>query len=88
MEKIYVCIGSTGEYSDHEEWYVKAFASEDKCKAFVEAVSAEYRKIVGVKDTYHYSNWDENRQRNPLDPDMKIDYTGTNYYMASVPFEE
>ena len=50
MDKVYICIGSTGEYSDHREWYVKAFANEVKCKDFVDAVSAAYRVVCPKGD--------------------------------------
>jgi hypothetical protein len=84
MKTIYLCIGSTGEYSSRDEWYVKAFANEEKCKKFVEDVSAAYRLACPDPSGRYYIDTPEN----PLDPDMKVDYTGTNYYMASVPFEE
>lgn len=79
-KKVYVVVGSTGEYSDHREWYVKVFLSRVKAEAFVEAVSAEYRTIRGKYDSY-YKIPDG---LNLLDPAMQIDYTGTNYNLVEV----
>ncbi len=89
---IYIVEGRTGEYSDHREWPVKAFVSEEKAQEFVEKVSEEYRKIRdsygGGGDRFWYSRWLRDGEQNPLDPDMQTDYTGTTYSYYSVELDE
>ena len=41
--KIYVVSASQGEYSDREEWVVKAFEDETAAKAFVEDATTRTR---------------------------------------------
>ncbi len=84
LDAVYVVVGSTGQYSDHREWYVMAFLSRAKAERFTEAVSAEYRKI---KQRYSENLWNIPEKANPLDPDMQIDYTGTNYYVVEMPLD-
>lgn len=90
MRKIYVVEGSTGEYSDHCEWPVRAFVSEKKAKEFVERVSAEYRKLVNKYGNAREARFKmmEKDIKNPLDPNMQIDYTGTNYNYFSIDLDE
>lgn len=82
MEKIFVVYGSTGEYSDHTEWFVKAFSTEVKAKDFVVDVS---RLAAAIREKYGVDNIPD--RANTLDPKMEIDYTGVNYSYAEVPFE-
>lgn len=90
MRKIYVVEGSTGEYSDHREWPVRAFVSENKAQDFVEAVSAEYRKLVNKYGGLSDLRWDmvKGKISNPLDPRMEVDYTGTNYSYFPIDLDE
>ena len=84
LENVYVVYGSTGEYSDHREWFVRAFADEMKGRDFVERVSARFRELA---IQYGDDRWDAPEGCNELDPHMEWDYTGTNYYLVEVPFE-
>ena len=49
MTKIFIVEGSTGEYSDHSEWLVKAFRDENMAKEFTELCAAEYRRVSPLK---------------------------------------
>jgi len=77
---IYVVQGSTGEYSDHVEWLVKAFYQEKQAQDFVneldkvaDMINERIKKQGFIQ---YYSNKDN---FNPLDPQFRVDYTGTNY---------
>lgn len=84
--KIHVVIGHTGEYSDHEFWFVRAFFDEEKTKRFVVEVTEEanavqfmfrdgmYRQIEGAI--------------NKLDPQMRVSYTGVSYCYESVDLDD
>lgn len=45
MTTIYIVQGSRGEFSDHCEWLIKAFTSEERAQALVLAASAKDREI-------------------------------------------
>lgn len=90
MTIIYVVEGQTGEYSDNRNWPVRAFISEKRAKDFVIKLSDEYRKMrikYGGGD-YWYHYWDSEKDPNPLDPDMLVDYVGVEYSYYSVELDE
>jgi len=79
--KLYVVMGSTGEYSDHSEWLVYAFENEDDAKWWVERATEKANEWKNVRNSRHMDppgGW------NPYDPHMHMDYTGTNYYIEEV----
>lgn len=84
MRNIYVCVGSTGEYSAHREWFVMAFTSKADGEDFTERVAEEYRKLKIANDGKCSWEW---VGKNTLDPAMQTDYTGTNYSLVSVPLQ-
>jgi hypothetical protein len=74
--KIYVVQGSTGEYSDHCEWLVAAFYSEQKAADLVVAATRRANELYAQ----HKDNtWGIPDGANEHDPMMETDYTGTRY---------
>lgn len=81
--KIFVLFGHTGEYSDRQEWLVKAFVSQtlaeevrDRCNAYAKAAP---------------DDWDEREKyeaNNPDDPSMTMQYTGTEYRIEETELDE
>lgn len=51
--KIFLVIGSSGSYSDHAEWPVKAFMNEDRAKAFVESLPKVWEDLRAVRPGDH-----------------------------------
>jgi hypothetical protein len=49
MTKVFIVEGSTGEYSDHCEWLVKAFLSENCAREFTELCAAEHRRVSALR---------------------------------------
>lgn len=91
MTKIYVVEGSTGEYSDHDEWMVKAFTAESVAREFVEKCTEEANRVqseIQIKTGRWYvsvTDFEEyNIAKNKYDPDMRVDYTGVNYNISCV----
>lgn len=85
MNKVYVVMGSTGEYSDRNEWPVKAFLNKDK------ALQLEHNALMSAhdiqkkrKDKYD----DVDPGVNPYDPNMRMSCTGTDYYIMEVDLHE
>jgi len=84
-EKIWMVGGSTGEYSDRQEWVVDAWRSEGKAQARVKHLEARMQEL-GVNTLQRYSDkW--NRACAEMvkdDPAFSCDYTGTSYYICEL----
>ncbi len=87
---IWVVMGTTGEYSDRNEWPVVAFADKAKAEARIIACTEEANKRYANSQVPDDDNgWSSyNTKDNPLDPHMKIDYTGTSYFHYEVEVEQ
>ena len=81
----YIVVGCTGEYSDRTEWLVRGFYDAGEAENFVYKVSRKARE------------WESTRKSefdNPpagftdLDPNMRMDYMGTNYRVETVEMEK
>lgn len=85
---IYIVMGETGEYLDHTDWPVLAFHNEEDAQAFVTKLDEWLRvnRLHMETENYHISmDYAQlNAIKHPLDPDMRVDYTGTRYYAMSV----
>jgi hypothetical protein len=81
MGNVYVVIGSTGEYSDRDEWPVCAYLDEDLAKAHVVRAGERAAEIHATRP----SRYEEPTGTNEHDPGMKMDYTGTFYHYWAVP---
>ena len=77
---IYLVVGQTGEYSDYQEWNVRAF--HDKVSA--QALCGNLNEWCREKNL-HEANKDWSRITCPLDPHFQCDYSGTKYIVAEVP---
>lgn len=92
MTKIYVVMGQTGEYSDHHSWPVCAYASEEDAERHAVAAAARALRIKREDDARdHTMRWDKGwiaEQMGGLDPDIRMDYTGTDYYVLTVEMRE
>jgi hypothetical protein len=81
--KVYVVMGSTGEYSDRTEWPVKAFRDEARAKEFVIDCDREANRIQVEHD-----RGIRIRQTHKHDPDFRMDYTGTSYFLYEVELDD
>ena len=79
-EKIYVVMGTTGEYSDRTEWTIAAYSDEEEAKKHVEL--ATERALIEEANS-EINGWDY-QPKNDYDTGMQIDYTGTGYYINEV----
>ena len=78
MESIYLVTGHTGEYDDYSTWAVKAFASEQKAKEFVDIINKWCKENEGDRDA-----------KCPYDIFHHEDcLTGTEYHWEEVEFIE
>jgi len=64
--KIYVVRGTTGEYSDRNEWAVIAYRNEKEAQEFIKKAKKRAEEIFATGN-YHF--WDEKPEVNEFDPD-------------------
>ena len=85
-ERIWIVMGSTGEYSDRNEWPVAAYREERLALTHVELATARAKELEQWTDGEEPWRWVDRDKRpaNEHDPDMQMDYTGTDYYAQSV----
>lgn len=85
MSKIYVVYSTTGEYSDRSEWAVAAYCDESLARDHAEAAKKWYEERGGVRirDRENHWEWLE-KNPNPFDPFMHIDYTGADWTIGEV----
>jgi len=93
MSEIWMVEGSTGEYSDHREWPVKAFRDKAKAERLVVEAQARANEIANNQSEFDWSQWyDMEEKRHPLtvnefDPNMQVD-SGTHYTCYAVELVE
>ncbi len=80
MLHVYLVWGATGEYADHRDWVVCAYATEAEATLHAERAQARAAALM-----VEYSHW----SRIPLganewDPRMDVDYTGVTYTCGAV----
>ncbi len=81
---IWLVMGATGEYSDRNEWPVKAFTDKARAEALIEAASAQARAVEDARESrYHVA-----KGINPFDPNMQMAYTGTHYFYYETELEQ
>jgi hypothetical protein len=91
---IYIVEGSTGEYSDHREWPVKAFRSKVKAQRLVVEAQARAKQIAEHEENVGWSKWYDMKQQNDqmtineFDLNMETDYTGTYYKCYPIELDE
>ena len=82
MKKVFTVFGSTGEYSDRDEWPVCSFFNEDFAKERVVKATRRAKDIEVKCDGDLYSIGDPGLD-NEYDDKMKLDYTGTSYFYVA-----
>lgn len=76
MNEIYLVSGSTGEYSDHQEWQVAWFPTREEADEFAD----ECKRLIPIDRHDMYSF------KHPLDPYFQCNAsTGTDYVVFPVP---
>jgi hypothetical protein len=77
----FIVMGTTGEYSDRTEWPVIAYFDRASADKHADAAMLEAKLIAGERS----DRYTEAGRENPHDRDMKMSYTGTDYYVLAVP---
>lgn len=86
MSKIYVVVGRRGQYSDFNQWNVRAFLDEGDAGTFKVQCELEARRTDGVRLEYQRDdqadnnrNWDA-EMVNKFDPGASIHWLDPNEY--------
>lgn len=85
MNKIWIVMGTTGEYSDRREWPVLAYLDRARAEERVRLASQRASEILVLSG----EDWEARESAiNEHDPDAgEMDYTGTRYYLMAVELE-
>ena len=86
-QKIYIVSGTSGEYSDHREWMVKAFTDEGRAKSLVLSATQAASEALILRSRDEDCDLYGVIYTNPFDPYMSMDYTGVRYYIDEVELE-
>jgi hypothetical protein len=89
MDKVYIVMGTTGEYSDRSEWAVNAHLTEASAAEQLAALVAKAKELGVHTSTNHgMPDWDEREElaKQLGDPDARVDYTGIDWFMMPVDF--
>lgn len=77
---IYLVVGETGEHADRTEWLVAAYLSKKRAETHAKRAEERAREIEKKGNSLGRPC-----ERSEFDPNLRIDYTGTNYRIESVP---
>lgn len=85
MDKVWIVMGSTGEYSDRTEWPVIAFTSEAAAKGRIADLDTRMQQMP---QEWREDRWDHEDEikahMSQLDPGFQTRYTGTSYFFYEV----
>jgi hypothetical protein len=81
-DHVYVVFGSTGEYSDHQEWPVVAYTDEERAKDHVLRAD-EWSRVH--RDAWKNTPFHAYPVPKELVGEFQADHIGTNFYYLSVP---
>ncbi len=87
METVWIVMGSTGEYSDRQEWPVIAFTSEAGAKERIAALDVRMQEMP---PEWREDRWEIETEKKikahmgTLDPDFQTGYAGTSYFFYKV----
>lgn len=86
MTTIYIVQGSTGEYSDHREWFVDAWTSEAAAQNRITQLDRLMQETNVNGEYEDYDEWGRRlsamQNSDNGDPLFQRDYTGTHYSYA------
>ncbi len=84
---IHVVMGTCGEYSDRSEWPVCWYVAQQAAQEHVHLAHRRAREIAAMIEKAGLDRFqvhDDPQYKNEFDPDMKTDYTGTDYFIYNV----
>ena len=86
--RIYVVMGTAGEYSDREEWPVIAYSDRSRAKEHVIKATQYIKNHIATCEKSYHEDKCRRAIRSPLDPKAQIDYAGCGYFFYAVELAE
>lgn len=83
MNRVWLVMGATGEYSDRQEWPVRAYLDKSVAEREVVRLTDEARALfadVGYGWEPHQRKAVQGHGKKVGDPGFSMDYTGTSYF--------
>lgn len=91
MRKVYIIVGTTGEYSDHTQWNVATYIDKDQAQIHLERLNEQIKSLKLDRESNNrpkrsYSDRKQERTKieRTLDPNITVDYTGVSYGIEEV----
>jgi hypothetical protein len=84
-KQLWIVYGSTGEYSDRDEWNVAVVDSEADAQTLVTLLQQQYLSIPQALRDDRWKHEDKIKAIMSLDPGFRMDYTGTCYGYGCAP---
>jgi hypothetical protein len=85
MSKVYIVFGTTGEYSDRNEWSVCGYRNKDIATKHADDAMIWAHLLKEKIDEEGKSAFEAKDQLvSPYDSHFNMDYTGTDYYVLEV----
>lgn len=84
MKTIYIVTGSTGEYSDYRDWFVRGFFDVDKARALRDELETKAKELdlyEGCRRPDYLAREALLKELAKLDEDAESDYTGITYFL-------
>lgn len=85
---VWIVMGTTGEYSDREDWPVKGFRSLEKARSFADLAKKQGQELVSKSTGYKGMISEFEGKRTECDPNFRADYTGTDYFIYEVEIDD
>jgi hypothetical protein len=85
--KVYIVMGTTGEYSDRSEWPVCGYQDKALATQHADQATLWIVRMRGPNGRMKDVDWEKDlslRGKSPWDKNIQIDYTGTDYYVIEV----
>ena len=79
MKKVYIVVGSTGEYSDYSEWNAKAFFDKERANALLDKLRHIIDETTGMAEL--------EKKLRAIDKKAYVDYTGILYRIDELEVE-
>ena len=82
--KIYIVFGQSGEYSDAEEWMVKAFREKNQANTLAKNAQKEAERLLNRTDYDDAIEYLESLNLNKYDKNCRTVYYGVNYVVREI----
>lgn len=73
-QTIWIVEGNTGEYDNRRNWTVCAYPTKSSAEKHVKMAQAEADRLEASRSELYRC-----QEKNPYDPDMSMDFNGTEY---------